>query len=771
MTALDFLVFAVYMLCVLGIGYYHFRRNRSREDYYLGNRSMGAGHVGLSIVATDVGGGFSIGLGGLGFSIGLSGSWLLFAGLIGAWFSAVFIIPRIKAIDTKLGMFTYPDFLRHRYNGSVALIAALISGVGYLGFTGAQILAGAKLAAGTMFHEAPFGMDPLHFALALIATITIAYTVIGGLKAVIYTDTFQWIVLLSGLILVTIPVTLYKIGGLERLRTDLPPSHLSLTNITPIQFTNWMVTIVPIWLIGMTLYQRMYACRNAKEAKRAWYIAGVFEWPIMAFTGVFLGMCARVVFPDADPEMALPRLIRDILPMGVTGIVIAAYFSAIMSTADSCLMASSGNFVNDIIQRYIKTDLTDKGAIRLSMLATLIIGILALILAAQFDTVLDAILYAYAFMVAGLFIPTLGAFFWPRGSSVGALLGMLAGGLLTLGLLLERIPLPQFLAQTQLDPAAYGIALSLIVYVVGSLVWPNREQPTTTNDDAATTNTNNSNHTNTDKIETFHQATIQHGPLSQRIYLMKAPPEPCPQLVGKLNQLAHDNHYTKIFAKLPADQAEPFLTEGFHVEATSPHFFDSQDALFLAKFFGPQRAQLTNRDVIDATLELAHTKAKAHLPTLPEHLTINLCSPDDVEPMARLYGQVFASYPFPIHDPAYLLKTMQSHIVYAGLYNNTDLLALASAETDPVTRSVEMTDFATHPEHRRQSLALHLLGYLEDHMRRRNFQTAYTIARAVSLGMNITFARRHYTYAGTLINNTNIAGSIESMNVWYKHLK
>ena len=239
MNWIDYLIFAVYMVGVLSIGVYHFRRNKSREDYYIGNRSIKASHVGLSIVATDVGGGFSIGLGGVGFAMGLAGTWLLFTGLVGAWLCAVFIIPRVKAIDAKCGMMTFPDFLRHRYDDKVALAAALISGIGYLGFTGAQMLAGAKLASATIIQNNPFGMEPIQFSLIVIAVITILYTVIGGLKAVIYTDTIQWIILLCGLILVTIPVTLYKIGGLTQLRSALPVTHFSLTNISPITFINW----------------------------------------------------------------------------------------------------------------------------------------------------------------------------------------------------------------------------------------------------------------------------------------------------------------------------------------------------------------------------------------------------------------------------------------------------------------------------------------------------------------------------------------------------
>ena len=185
-------------------------------------------------------------------------------------------------------------------------------------------------------------------------------------------------------------------------------------------------------------------------------------------------MCARVVFPESEPEMALPTLIRDVLPAGVTGIVIASYFSAIMSTADSCLMASSGNFVNDIVERYFVKHTSDKTSIRLSMLATLIVVTLAVLMAAQFNTVLNAILYAYAFMVSGLFVPTLGAYFWKKASSAGALVGMLTGGILTLLLLTKVFILPEGMSKLKLDASVYGIVFSAITFVCVSILWPDK---------------------------------------------------------------------------------------------------------------------------------------------------------------------------------------------------------------------------------------------------------------------------------------------------------
>src|SRR6056300_1662796 len=96
---IDIIVFALYFVAMLGVGVYFFSKNKNVDDYYVGGRSLGSWHIGLSVVATDVGGGFSIGLGGLGFLIGLAGSWMLFTGLLGAWISGVWLIPRIYKIS------------------------------------------------------------------------------------------------------------------------------------------------------------------------------------------------------------------------------------------------------------------------------------------------------------------------------------------------------------------------------------------------------------------------------------------------------------------------------------------------------------------------------------------------------------------------------------------------------------------------------------------------------------------------------------------------
>lgn len=464
---IDLLIFVVYFIGMLGIGFYFYRKNKDADDYYVGGRNMGSVHIGLSVVATDVGGGFSIGLGGLGFLMGLSGSWMLFTGLIGAWLSAVLLIPKVVKIDKQERFHTMPQFFGYLYNPKVALMAGLISGIGYIGFTSSQILAGAKLATATV--------EPLNLTTALImmGVIVVVYTVFGGLKAVIYTDTAQWIILMAGLIFAGIPLAYTAIGGAEALRQYVSTDMLRLDNITWQQAVNWLVTIVPIWFVGMTLYQRIFACRDEKTAKRAWFVAGLFEYPIMAFMGVSLGLFARVAaeqgmfaefgFPTAegmDAEMGLPVLLKAVLPVGFTGLMLSAYFSAIMSTADSCLMAASGNVLSDVIKKLAPNQSKEIRIVE-GQITTLVIGVLGVLLATSLTNVLDLMLYSYAFMVSGLFVPIIAALILKRPSPTAALVAMILGGLTTLILTLSKLDLP-----LGLDPNIFGITAATISFAL-----------------------------------------------------------------------------------------------------------------------------------------------------------------------------------------------------------------------------------------------------------------------------------------------------------------
>jgi putative beta-lysine N-acetyltransferase len=144
--------------------------------------------------------------------------------------------------------------------------------------------------------------------------------------------------------------------------------------------------------------------------------------------------------------------------------------------------------------------------------------------------------------------------------------------------------------------------------------------------------------------------------------------------------------------------------------------------------------------------------------------------PEMCPDMAALYRKVFKTYPYPIFDPGYLKDTMEDNIAYFGVHCGGKLVAVASGEMNKAYENAEMTDFAIDPDYRGRGFAKHLLKATEEDMEKRGIKTLYTIARAPSLPMNCTFAAMGYIFGGTLVSNTQIAGTIESMNVWHKKL-
>lgn len=272
-----------------------------------------------------------------------------------------------------------------------------------------------------------------------------------------------------------------------------------------------------------------------------------------------------------------------------------------------------------------------------------------------------------------------------------------------------------------------------------------------------------------DTVEQRAGATIQHGPNNDRVYLMGLGDADPDEVLSEIHHLADQQGYGKIFAKLPHTQAEPFLRQGYRVEARIPHFYEDADALFLGHYPDPARARVDQPESLHRALQQATLSLSPDDRIQPDP-AIRQMTQRDAEAMAELYGKVFPSYPFPITDAEFIRDTMDDNVAYFGVEKDGELVALASAEQDRTSGTVEMTDFATRPDARGEGWAQRLLAQMERAMASEGYHMAFTIARAVSVGMNRTFARRQYQMAGRLVNNTQISGQIESMNVWYKPL-
>ncbi|MBH1939724.1 putative beta-lysine N-acetyltransferase [Mobilitalea sibirica] len=274
-----------------------------------------------------------------------------------------------------------------------------------------------------------------------------------------------------------------------------------------------------------------------------------------------------------------------------------------------------------------------------------------------------------------------------------------------------------------------------------------------------------------DRIEQFGNSIIQHGKENDRIYLMKLSEEDMPRILDIIETLADKYQYAKIFIKVPFKYKDDFEKNGFEIEGSIPDFYHGETAAyFMSKYPDAKRKQETNLTELNNIVEIAKNKSRTKDDMLDNGYLCRKAKPADTKAMAELYSKVFASYPFPIQDKDYLIKTMNENVVYFGVWKEEKLIALSSSEMDVKSGNAEMTDFAVDPEFRGSNLSIVLLSQMEKEMKKRSMELLYTIARAKSYGMNITFAKMGYCFAGRLKNNTNICGSIESMNLWYKRL-
>ena len=273
-----------------------------------------------------------------------------------------------------------------------------------------------------------------------------------------------------------------------------------------------------------------------------------------------------------------------------------------------------------------------------------------------------------------------------------------------------------------------------------------------------------------DKIKDFHGFTIQYGHFNDRVYLIKGPniiPEKFP---SKLISFAKCKGYGKIFVKVDTTQKDLFLPNGFRAEAEIPGFYKGKNsACFLGYYLDKKREKDSHKNDYDKILKVAQEK-ECQSAELEEDFELVQCTEKDIHQITEIYSKIFPTYPFPIQKPEYIKETMNSHVDYYAVKKRDRILALSSAEKDMKSLNVEMTDFATLPDYRGHSFAKVLLTKMEKQCQNKGITTSFSIARAASPGMNITFNSMGYKYRGRLINNTNISGRLESMNVWSKSL-
>lgn len=466
-TVIVFLV--AYYVVVLGIGYWAMARGAGKdlEGYLLGGRRVGPMATALTLQSTSMSGYMFLGAGGLGFSQGYWALWYAAGDIGGGVLNLSVIGRRMRKLSQMMGALTAIEYLEKRYpSAAIRLVAALLT-VFLLGFyVLAQLIAGGKGMALVT------GM-PYPLALAIAVGVILVYTFMGGYLAVAYTDFFQSLVMLVGVVWI-VAAALSELGGLSSANAALAqvnPTLLSIWGRDLGYEGQWGVVagallIFSIGYMGWPhVVTRHMAMTRPVTARRA----GVYAtaWNLFFVPAPYLvGIMAILILPGLDdPEMAIFEVAAKLLPAAVTGLVMAAIMAAIMSTADSLLLQTGSIAARDLYERFIKPDATERQMVLVSRCLVTAIAVIGYFVALEDPPTVFRIIIFTTSVLGSAFLPAyVCAVWWRRANTPGALASIVVGAGVAFGW--EAAGLA---ASTQTHPMLAGVLSSTVTMIAVSL--------------------------------------------------------------------------------------------------------------------------------------------------------------------------------------------------------------------------------------------------------------------------------------------------------------
>ncbi|WP_420455992.1 sodium:solute symporter [Rubrivirga sp.] len=466
LTTLDISAVVIYALVIFGIGLYFSRQTEDGEDYFLAGRSLSWGLIGISLLASNLSSSSMIGMageayGGIGLAV-FNYEWM--AAMVLVVF-VLFFLP----FYIKTGIYTMPEFLERRFDGRSRVYFSAMSI-----FLSVVVDTAAALFAGALVVELVYPDFPLWMTMAILALIAGAYTIAGGLKAVVYTDAIQGTLLLLGAGAVSI-MAWNAVGGWDAVTAVTPPDRLDL--IQPIDVENgmpWPGLITGVFLLGFYFWttnqfmvQRVLGAKNLDHGRWGALFGGLLKLPIL-FLMVMPGTFARVLYPNLErADQVFPTLLFDLLPGGFRALVLTAMLAAIMSSVDSTLNAASTLVSMDFVKRK-NPDISAKALVRVGRIVTAACMVFAIAwspVIVGFDTLWTYLQTTLAYVAPPALALFILGVFWRRANATGAIAGMVAGHLAAVGFLVLSITDTFQINFLYLAPILLAIAMAVMVVV------------------------------------------------------------------------------------------------------------------------------------------------------------------------------------------------------------------------------------------------------------------------------------------------------------------
>jgi len=473
LQTIDIVIVILYLIGVLIFGIWIGRREKAnREGFFLGGRHFGWMLIGTSLFATNISSVQFVGQSGLAYKVGIAAANPQLIGGVCLALSAIFFIP----IYLRTKIFTIPGFLASRYNKPAKLIYCVTMILFGLFMTSIILYTGSLVILQL------FGFDEsMIFYCSLILGIAVGvYAIVGGLSSVVYTDFIQSIVLLVGGFLVLF-LGLSAVGGISGLMESIPPEHFELILPNDHEQLPFSGVVTGLFLISLfwaisnqELLQRTLGAKDTRNAQLGMLLGGFLKI-IAIFVLVFPGILAFKLLPGINPDRAYPALIQQILPIGISGIVLAGFLAALMSTLDSSIMSLSSIFAIDIYPLFNK-EVSEKKALKVGRLFAIFILIWGICTAPVIQHM--GLVYLLMHKVSSFLLPSIGVCyivgrFSKRVNSFGAIVTMGLGFIIGSTILLfSTLPaLIPYCPKIILESSFYHINFFLVlVYIVILLV-------------------------------------------------------------------------------------------------------------------------------------------------------------------------------------------------------------------------------------------------------------------------------------------------------------
>lgn len=475
---LDIAIIVVYLVAMLAFGFWGKTRTKDSADFLVAGRRLGPALYTGTMAAVVLGGASTVGGVGLGYKWGISGMWLVVAIAVGLLALSLLFAGRIQ----RLKVYTVSQMLQLRYG----VDANASSGIVMAAYT-LMLSVTSTIAYATVFNVL-FGTDRT-VSVIIGGAIVMLYSSIGGMWSITLTDMVQFILKTIGIFFLLLPFTWNKAGGLDGIRERAGDTVFDLGAIGMPTIITFFVVYSFGMLIGQDIWQRVFTARSPGVAKWGGTTAAVYCL-LYGVAGALIGMAASTFLPDIEAkDDVYAQIAESILPVGISGIVLAAAVAAMMSTASGALIATATVVKTDVKPllfrafgrsaahedaEQIRGERSDGGSdrgdagrdVHSDRMYVVVLGIVVIVIAALLNDVVAALTIAYDILVGGLLVAILGGFVWKRATGTGALWSMGVGTVVTLG---TMVIVGDVLAN---EPIYYGLGASLIVYVVASLMTP-----------------------------------------------------------------------------------------------------------------------------------------------------------------------------------------------------------------------------------------------------------------------------------------------------------